>query len=184
MYAISTEHDWDVVVSAWATWFSTIYKILHRLLRAVQLWSRHSTVDRNSHQLFLFYIFLPQSIYYYSFQPWIYISWFDNVTVKKDCLSQPQSKPFVRKLYFFVPLTLSYTIYYLSQSSVLQMVSGLGQIRALQTIWREMDSWTICVNGEIGKGVTVALERGQTMPVCRKRKSLFHLRQTQFHINE
>lgn len=51
------------------------------------------------------------------------------------------------------------------------MVSGLGQIRALQTIRREMDSWTICVNGEIGKGVTVALERGQTMPGCRRRKS-------------
>lgn len=47
------------------------------------------------------------------------------------------------------------------------MVSGLGQIRVLPTIRREMDSRTIRVNGEIG-----GPGRGdQTATVCRRRKS-------------
>lgn len=124
------------------------------------------TVSSQSLALLCFVLHISST---YSEQ-WIYTSWLDNAAfliVKQTICSHA---PFFL-VFYLVTLTLSHTIHYLSQSSVLQMVSGLGQIRALQTIRREMDSWTICVNWEIVRVMTVALERGQTMPGCRRRKS-------------
>lgn len=46
------------------------------------------------------------------------------------------------------------------------MVSGSGQISALPTIRREMESRTMRVNGEIGNGAEAALGEGTKQRLC------------------
>lgn len=132
---------------------------------------------------------LPHYTHYYSFQPWIYISWFDNAAIKKDLLSPPESKPFVGALHFF-PFFCSFDsvihnllfipVFCITNGLRIKDKSGFCKLSGGKWIPEQYVSTEKLVE-ERG----AARERGpKDACVAREEISLFHLRQTQFHINE
>lgn len=131
---------------------------------------------------------LPHYTHYYSFPPRIYISWFDNAAIKKDLLSRPESKPFVGALHFFPFCSFDSVIHNLLFIPVFCITNGLrikdksGFCKLSGGKWiPEQYVSTEKLVEERG----AARERGpKDACVSREEISLFHLRQTQFHINE
>lgn len=93
-------HVVHIVRLTWATWFPGDTQTLSMFPASRLLGSRHITSQPHT-IYFLFYIVHTHSTCY-SFQQWIYISWFDNATIKKDFFFPTiKQKPFVSWAPFF-----------------------------------------------------------------------------------
>lgn len=141
--------------------------------------------------ILLFHIFLPHYTYYYSFQAWIYITmwycshkegfFFSFPTIKQTiCWGAPHF------LFFFVHFDsviynlLFIPVFCITNGLRIKDKSGFRKLSGGKWIPQQ------CVSTEkLVEERGAAQERGPN-DACASREeiSLFHLRQTQFHINE
>lgn len=123
--------------------------------------------------------------YYYSFQQRIYISWFDNATIKKDFFFQTIKQticspaPFFHSFDSVIHNLLFIPVFCITNGLRIRTNQGPPNYQEGNGFLKNMCQWRNWQRSDSGPG-----EGPNNACVSQEEIVLFHLRQTQFHINE